>query len=87
MLKKLCVTGCVVAAAAGVTLLSSPAYADTRVGNSSRNEATSQSGNNFHNIGTSNIGSTRSTNVNNINGLSTTANNRSRAVTVIEFDD
>ncbi|WP_214322321.1 hypothetical protein [Nonomuraea sediminis] len=72
MIKKLCVTGIVVAAA-GTTLLSAPAYASTNIGNSSHNANSSQSGNNFGNVFAGNIGRGGSTNVNNINGNAVTA--------------
>lgn len=78
MIKKLSVTGFVVAAAAGLTLMSAPAYADTDNRNSSRNEEASQSGNNFANIGAANFGR-GSTNVNNINGNAAVASDDSRA--------
>ncbi|MFI7451129.1 hypothetical protein ACIBQX_26780 [Nonomuraea sp. NPDC049714] len=79
MIKKLSVTGFVVVAAAGLTLLSAPAYADTDNRNSSRNDETSQSGNNFANIGAANFGGRGSTNVNNINGNAAVASDDSRA--------
>ena len=85
MIKKLSVTGFVVVAAAGLTLLSAPAYADTDNRNSSRNDETSQSGNNFANIGAANFGGRGSTNVNNINGIAPTATNGGITVTYIFY--
>ncbi|MFE3455294.1 hypothetical protein ACFXJ8_40895 [Nonomuraea sp. NPDC059194] len=76
MLKKLCVTGIVVAAA-GATLMSAPASADTYTRNSSHNHEASQSGNNFGNVFAGNVGTRRATNVNNINGNAATATNGS----------
>jgi len=86
MLKKLCVTGFVVTAAAGLTLLSAPAYADVDNANSSRNEESSQSGNNFGNVAAGNVGGWRSTNVNNINGNAAVASNGSRAALGVLID-
>ncbi|MEU4573073.1 hypothetical protein ACBI99_45650 [Nonomuraea sp. ATR24] len=86
MIKKLCVTGFVVAAAAGATLLAAPAQADTRNDNSSWNEESSQTGNNFANIGTSNVGGWGSTNVNNINGNANVATDDSAARQEVEVD-
>ncbi|MET9337670.1 MULTISPECIES: hypothetical protein [unclassified Nonomuraea] len=76
MLKKLCVTGIVVAAA-GATLMSAPASADTYIRNSSHNHGAVQSGNNFGNVFAGNFGTRGATNVNNINGNAITATNRS----------
>ncbi|MEU6712677.1 hypothetical protein ABZ897_14450 [Nonomuraea sp. NPDC046802] len=73
MMKKLSATGLVVAAAAGVTLLSAPAFADTNAGNTSRNFGSSQSGNNFGNVYNANRNGTHSTAVNNVNGNAVTA--------------
>lgn len=83
MIRKLCATGVMVAAAAGVTLLASPAHADDRTDNRSANRWASQSGNNFHNLRAFNHGRGRSVNVNNVNGFTTTAANGSIAVTYI----
>ncbi|MFF4617453.1 hypothetical protein [Nonomuraea jabiensis] len=83
MVKKLCVTGLVAAAAAGVTLLSAPAYADVNAGNSSSNRGSSQSGNNFGNVVSSNVSGRGATSVNNVNGNAVTAANRS----VVGIDD
>jgi hypothetical protein len=79
MMKKLCVTTGIVAAAAGLTLLSAPAYADTNAGNSSSNTDTSQSGNNFGNIANSNVSGSDTTSVNNVNGNAVTATDGSDA--------
>ncbi|MGW4795545.1 hypothetical protein [Nonomuraea sp. MG754425] len=76
MMKKLCMTG-IVAAAAGVTLLSAPAYADVNAGNSSSNHHSSQSGNNFGNVFNSNVGGTGATSINNVNGNTVTGTNGS----------
>ncbi|WP_327086605.1 hypothetical protein OIE66_30310 [Nonomuraea sp. NBC_01738] len=76
MIKKLCVTGIVVAAA-GTTLLSAPAFADTHNSNSSWNEHSSQSGNNLNSVYAGNVGGGRSTNVNNIVGNAVTSTNGS----------
>ncbi|WP_336211264.1 hypothetical protein [Nonomuraea sp. LPB2021202275-12-8] len=85
MIKKLCATGVVVAAAAGVTLLAAPAHADSWTDNWSTNTESSQTGNNFSNIGAVNRGWGRSTNVNNINGVATTASNGSISVTYVFY--
>ncbi|GAA3680882.1 hypothetical protein GCM10022224_051360 [Nonomuraea antimicrobica] len=80
MMKKLCVTG-VIAAAAGVTLLSVPAYADTNAGNSSHNAHSSQSGNNFGNVVSTNLsGGHGATSVNNVNGNAVIGTNGSDVV-------
>ncbi|MEV0588203.1 hypothetical protein [Nonomuraea sp. NPDC050310] len=78
MLKKLCVTSIVVAAA-GVTLMAAPASADSHSRNWSKNSESSQSGNTFGNVFASNVGGGWATNVNNINGNAVTASNGSRA--------
>ncbi|MEU6999106.1 hypothetical protein [Nonomuraea sp. NPDC046570] len=85
MIKKLCATGAVLAAAAGVTLLATPAHADTWTSNWTSNRDSWQSGNNFGNVTAANAGATRSTNVNNINGVATTASNGSISVTYIFY--
>ncbi|MGR6922851.1 hypothetical protein ACU635_52090 [[Actinomadura] parvosata] len=79
-MKKLCMTGIVAAAAAGVTLLSAPAYADTNAGNSSSNRDSSQSGNNFGNVVNANVNGAGATGVNNVNGNTVTATNGSDSV-------
>ncbi|GAA3474773.1 hypothetical protein [Nonomuraea roseola] len=86
MLKKLCVTGIVVAAA-GATLMSAPASADTDTRNASRNSEASQSGNNFGNVFAGNVGTSRSTNVNNINGNAVTGTNGSWVGVRVAIDD
>ncbi|GAA4047970.1 hypothetical protein [Nonomuraea soli] len=83
MIKKLCATGAVLAAATGVTLLAAPAHADSWTSNWSSNSDSSQSGNNFGNVAASNVGGGGSTNVNNINGIATTASDSSISVTYI----
>ncbi|MET8866954.1 hypothetical protein AB0K18_39250 [Nonomuraea sp. NPDC049421] len=81
MMKKLCVTGVIAATAAGVTLLSAPAYADTNAGNSSRNANSSQSGNNFGNVYNANVSGGRgATSFNNVNGNAVTGTNGSDVV-------
>jgi hypothetical protein len=79
MMKKLCVTTGIVAAAAGLTLISAPAYADTNAGNSSSNTDTTQSGNNFGDVTTSNVSGVDTTNLNNVNGVAVTATDGSHA--------
>jgi hypothetical protein len=73
VIKRLCAGGAVLAAAAGVTLLASPAQADVRDVNGSGNHETSQSGNNFSRVGAFNRAGDGSTNVNNINGFTATS--------------
>ncbi|WP_043631649.1 hypothetical protein [Nonomuraea candida] len=80
MMKKLCAAAAV-AAAAGVTLLSAPAHADTNAGNSSDNRNSSQSGNNFGNVVNDNASGRGATSVNNVNGIALTASNGSDIVT------
>ncbi|SEF60592.1 hypothetical protein SAMN05444920_101181 [Nonomuraea solani] len=79
MMRKICVTG-IIAAAAGLTLLSAPAYADTNAGNSSSNNDSSQSGNNFGNVVNANVSGHGATGVNNVNGNTVTATNGSDVV-------
>lgn len=81
MIRKLCATGAVVAAVAGVTLLAAPAHADNWSDNWSANSGSSQSGNNFGDVRAANRGFGESTNVNNINGVTTTAAHDSIAIT------
>ncbi|MFG1696545.1 hypothetical protein [Nonomuraea sp. NPDC049309] len=79
MIKKLCVTGVIAASAAGVALLSAPAYADTNAGNSSRNVSSSQSGNNFGNVYSANVSrGLGATSLNNVNSNAVTGTNGSR---------
>ncbi|MFI6926133.1 hypothetical protein ACIBIZ_39790 [Nonomuraea spiralis] len=84
MMKKLCVTTGAVAAAAALTLLSAPAYADTNAGNSSSNHDTSQSGNNFGNVVNVNVSGSDTTSVNNVNGNAVTATDGSHAYTSVD---
>ncbi|MFD9945797.1 hypothetical protein ACFWYW_54870 [Nonomuraea sp. NPDC059023] len=84
MFKKLCMTGLVVAAAAGTTLLAAPAHADANY-NASRNSDSQQSGNNVNNVVASNVGGHGATNVNNIVGNAVTSANGSH--TGIAIDD
>ncbi|MER7505423.1 hypothetical protein AB0L05_41525 [Nonomuraea pusilla] len=72
MIKKLCVTGAV-AAAAGLLLLSVPAQADTRASNSSSNRSAVQAGNIFGGLVLSNVAGRSATSVNNVNGIAGTA--------------
>ncbi|MFG1943457.1 hypothetical protein [Nonomuraea sp. NPDC048826] len=85
MIKKLCATGFVVAAAVGVTVLAAPAHADSWTDNWSTNTSSSQAGNTFSRVGAANEGRGRSVNVNNLNGYAITAVNGSTAVTYIFF--
>ncbi|MGN9838158.1 hypothetical protein ACTMTI_08545 [Nonomuraea sp. H19] len=73
MIKKLCATGLIAAAAAGATLLPAAAHADTHAGNSSSNRDSVQSGNNFGNVVNSNVSGRAATGVNNVNGNAVTA--------------
>ncbi|MFC5825632.1 hypothetical protein [Nonomuraea insulae] len=79
MMKKLCVTG-LIAAAAGMTLLSAPALADTNAGNTSSNVDSSQSGNNFGNVANVNVNGHGATGINNVNGNTVTGTNGSDVV-------
>ncbi|MFE3455293.1 hypothetical protein ACFXJ8_40890 [Nonomuraea sp. NPDC059194] len=85
MIKKLCATGAVLAAAMGATLLATPAHADTWTSNWSHNVDSWQSGNNFGNVAATNRGGSDSTNVNNINGIANTATDGSITVTYIFY--
>ncbi|MFI9555038.1 hypothetical protein [Nonomuraea endophytica] len=85
MFKKICMTGLVVAAAAGTTLLAVPAHADSSNHNSSWNSESQQSGNNVNNVFASNVGGHGATNVNNIVGNAVTTANGSR--TGVAIDD
>jgi hypothetical protein len=86
MFKKLCMSGIVVAAVAGATMLTVPAYADVHTDNDSHNTASLQSGNNFGNVVESNVGSGDATNVNNVNGTANTAAHGSRVGTYADID-
>jgi hypothetical protein len=72
MVKKLCATGLIAAAA----LLPAAAYADTNAGNSSSNKGSVQSGNNFGNVVNANRSGSDATSVNNLNGNAVTAADR-----------
>lgn len=85
MIRKLRVTGAVMAAAAGVTLPAAPAQADGWTDNWSGNTYSSQSGNGFGDIAALNEGAGSATNVNNINGIATTASNGGTTVTYIFY--
>ncbi|GAA5054383.1 hypothetical protein HNP84_002957 [Thermocatellispora tengchongensis] len=84
MIKKLCVAGAVLAAAAGAVLVTSPAHADDWR-NWSNNTDSAQSGNLFGQVSSRNAGTGQSTNVNNLNGVAGTASNGSVTVTYV-FD-
>ncbi|MDP4509467.1 hypothetical protein [Nonomuraea turcica] len=79
MVKKLCATGLIAAAAAGAGLLPAVAYADVNAGNSSSNRSSSQSGNNFGNVVNVNVNGHGASSVNNVNGNAVTASYGSRA--------
>ena len=79
MMKKLCVTTGALAAAAALTLLATPAHADTNAGNSSNNHDTSPSGNNCGDVNIRNWSGTDATSVNNVNGNAVTATDGSDA--------
>jgi hypothetical protein len=87
VIRKLCATGAAVAAVAGVTLLAAPAHADNWTDNWtdnwSGNSGAIQSGNNFGDVRAANRGFGESTNVNNINGVASTAAHDSIAVTYV----
>ncbi|NRQ34816.1 hypothetical protein HII36_23700 [Nonomuraea sp. NN258] len=89
MIKKLCGTAAVVATAAGVALFAAPAHADVRAddwsGNWSGNSESWQSGNNLSDIVLDNEGDDGSTNLNNVNGVATTAADGGFAVTYIFY--
>jgi hypothetical protein len=86
MVKKLCMSGIVVAAVAGATMFTVPAYADVDTDNDSHNHSSLQSGNNFGNVVNSNVGSGRATNVNNVNGTANTAADDSNVGTYADLD-
>lgn len=72
MIKKLCVTGAILAAASGAALVATPAHADA-YDNWSGVSGSWQSGNIFDDAAQSNVGSGRSVGVNNINGVTDVA--------------
>ncbi|WP_283134300.1 hypothetical protein [Rhizohabitans arisaemae] len=78
MMKKLCVSGAVLAAAIGIGLSATPAHAahdDTYIGNWSRYiDDSAQSGNQFGNIRASNRGCGNSVNVNSVSATSCRGN-------------
>ncbi|NUW36840.1 hypothetical protein HTZ77_36350 [Nonomuraea sp. SMC257] len=76
---------CAMAATAALTLSAAPASADTWTDNWSRNLDSSQSGNTFGDVGASNRGWGRSTNVNNVNGVATTATQGSTVITYVFY--
>jgi hypothetical protein len=79
VIKKLCATGAILAAAVGATLISAPAYADAHH-NWSGVDDSSQSGNVFDHVAGRNSGSGHSININNVNGITNTASNGSVVV-------
>ncbi|MFI7706256.1 hypothetical protein [Nonomuraea sp. NPDC049480] len=94
MIRRVCAAVAVAAAAAGGALLAVPAHADDWSGrwsghvwfdNRSGNGGSSQSGNNFADVIAANHGAGASTNVNNINGIASTATHGGITVTYI-FD-
>ncbi|KAB8187518.1 hypothetical protein FH608_045415 [Nonomuraea phyllanthi] len=95
MIKKVCATAVVLVAAASGALLAAPAHADDDwrgpwrgdrwSGNWSGNHDSTQSGNNFGDVTSANRGAGWSTNVNNTNGIATTATNGGITVTYIFY--
>ncbi|MCF6470103.1 hypothetical protein FAF44_17115 [Nonomuraea sp. MG754425] len=95
MIRKVCAAAAVLAAVAGGALLAVPAHADDDwagplgggnwSANRSGNLDSSQSGNNFGDVLSSNRGKDFATNVNNVNGIATTATNGGIAVTYIFY--
>ncbi|QYC39580.1 hypothetical protein Nocox_09800 [Nonomuraea coxensis DSM 45129] len=75
-MRKLFMTGVLVAAAAGAALLSAPAHADTNSGNASRNTNASQSGNIFGSVVNRNTSGANATGVSNVNGNAVTTTHR-----------
>ncbi|NUW40535.1 hypothetical protein [Nonomuraea rhodomycinica] len=76
---------CAMTATAALTLLAAPANADTWTDNWSRNIDSSQSGNTFGDVDASNLGWGRSTSVNNVNGVATTATQGSTVITYVFY--
>lgn len=94
MIRRVCAAVAVVAAAAGGALLAVPAHADAwsdgwsgRVwsNNWSSNSGSSQSGNTFGDVSAANRGAGASTNVNNVNGVASTASHGGITVTYIFY--
>ncbi|MEW9547805.1 hypothetical protein [Nonomuraea sp. NPDC050783] len=91
MIRRVCAAAAWVAAVAGGALLAVPAHADAWPGGwpwsgtASRNDDSSQSGNDFGGVSSANLGRGASTNVNNVNGIASTATNGGLTVTYI-FD-
>jgi hypothetical protein len=83
VIKKLCVTGAVLASAAAISLLAAPAHADSW-DNWSRNSESAQSGNLFGRVIANARGQGTSANVNNING--TVANADDNVLVRYDFD-
>ncbi|HEX4811529.1 MAG TPA: hypothetical protein VFV66_02100 [Nonomuraea sp.] len=98
MIRRVCAAVVVVAAAAGGALQAVPAHADVwsdlwngtwnhsvRSGNRSDNSGSIQSGNTFGDVTGANRGEGATTNVNNVNGIASTATHGGITVTYI-FD-
>jgi hypothetical protein len=85
VIKKLCAIGAVTAATAGVTLLAVPAHADSWTDYWSDGWYAFQSGNSLDDIAAVNEGGDGATNVNNLNGIATTAANGSTSVTYVFY--
>ncbi|MFB9208967.1 hypothetical protein ACIBIZ_39785 [Nonomuraea spiralis] len=85
MIKKLCAAGAVLAAVAGAALMAVPAHADTWLDNWSSNSDSSQAGNNFGDVTSAIRSGWDSANVNNTNGIATTATDGGIAVTYIFY--
>ncbi|MFB4282038.1 hypothetical protein ACBJ59_42565 [Nonomuraea sp. MTCD27] len=93
MIRRVCAAAVVLAAIAGGALLAVPAHADDDwagpwtgddwSANRSSNSDSSQSGNNFGDVLAGNRGDGHSTNVNNVNGIASTATNGGITVTYI----
>ncbi|MGN9838159.1 hypothetical protein ACTMTI_08550 [Nonomuraea sp. H19] len=94
MIQRVCAAAAIVAAAVGGALLALPAHADdwsddwrgrTWSGNWSSNSGSAQSGNNIGDVFGGNRGEGYSTNVNNVNGIASTATNGGTTVTYIFY--
>lgn len=83
MIKRLCAASALTAAVAGVALSAAPAHADSWSDNWSSNSDSSQAGNNFGDVFATNRGGWNSANVNNINGIASTATDGGIAVTYV----
>ncbi|MCK2219613.1 hypothetical protein MF672_038345 [Actinomadura sp. ATCC 31491] len=91
MIRRVCAAAATATAVAAGALLAVPAHADVVPDgwvwsdNGSSNTDSEQSGNNFGDVTSHNHGEDTSTNVNNVNGIATTATTGGIAVTYI-FD-